>query len=63
VGGTPVFKGTRLPVKSLFDYMAGGYSLDAFLHQFPSLSEEQAIQTLHAARQALENQAYEHTAR
>ena len=63
VGGTPVFKGTRLPVKSLFDYLAHGYSLDAFLHQFPTASKEQAVAALEAARKAMESHAYENTAR
>lgn len=63
MSGTPVFKGTRLPVKSLFDHMAAGYSLDAWLSQFPTASEEQAITTLDIARYALERQAYESAAR
>ena len=63
MSGTPVFKGTRLPVKSLFDYLAGGYSLDAFLYQFPTASKEQAITALESARKAMESQAYENTAR
>ena len=36
--GAPVFRGTRPPVKSLFDYLADGYSLDDFLYQFQSAS-------------------------
>lgn len=43
LGGTPVFVGTRVPVKSLFDYLEGGETLDEFLHQFPSVKREQAI--------------------
>ena len=62
MGGTPVFRGTRLPVKSLFDYIEGGYSLADFLHQFPSASKEQVTTALEAARKALESQAYEDTA-
>ena len=62
MGGTPVFRGTRLPVKSLFDHLAGGYSLADFLHQFPSASKEQVTTALEAARKALESQAYEDTA-
>ena len=57
--GAPVFRGTRLPVKSLFDYLADGYSLDDFLHQFPSASRERMRRALEAARRALESHAYE----
>ena len=46
LGGTPVFVGTRVPVKSLFDYLEGGETLDEFLHQFPSVKREQAIAAL-----------------
>ena len=49
-GGTPVFRGTRVPVRSLFDYLEGGESLDEFLKQFPSVSKEQARTTLRVAR-------------
>ena len=63
MSGTPVFKGTRLPVKSLFDHMAAGYSLDAWLSQFPTASKEQATTALDIARYALERQAYESAAR
>ena len=49
-GGTPVFRGTRVPVQSLFDYLKGGETLDEFLDQFPSVSKEQALATLDLAR-------------
>lgn len=39
--GTPVFAGTRVPVKNLFDYLRGGDTLAEFLHDFPSVSREQ----------------------
>jgi uncharacterized protein (DUF433 family) len=42
LGGTPVFRGTRLPVKSLFDYLADGLSLDYFLETFEGVTREQA---------------------
>ena len=48
-GGTPVFRGTRVPVQSLFDYLEGGETLDEFLKQFPSVSKEQAHATLSLA--------------
>ena len=53
MGGTPVFVGTRVPVDSLIDYLAGGDSLDEFLDQFPSVSREQALAALEIAREAL----------
>ncbi len=53
LGGTPVFTGTRVPVRSLFDYLEGGESLDEFLRQFPSVKREQAIAALDAARESL----------
>ena len=49
-GGTPVFRGTRVPVQSLFDYLEGGETLDRFLDQFPSVSKEQAHAALDLAR-------------
>jgi uncharacterized protein (DUF433 family) len=54
LGGTPVFAGTRVPFQSLIDYLAGGDSLDEFLHQFPSVRREQAQAALGLAREALE---------
>jgi len=53
LGGTPVFRGTRVPIRSLFDYLEGGDTLDEFLRQFPSVQREQAIALLDLARQAL----------
>ena len=41
MGGTPVFVGTRVPVKTLFDYLEGGDSLEEFLDHFPSVHREQ----------------------
>ena len=59
MGGTPVFKGTRVVVKNLFDYLASGYSLDVFLDDFPSVSREQAVRALEMAKESLESHAYE----
>lgn len=53
LGGTPVFVGTRVPVRSLFDYLAAGDTLDEFLRQFPSVTREQAIAVLALARDAM----------
>jgi len=54
LGGKPVFRGTRLPVQSLFDYLAGGLSLDYFLETFPSVSREQATAVLRYGWQRIE---------
>ena len=43
MSGTPCFAGTRVPVRSLLDYIEGGDTLDEFLEQFPTVSREQAI--------------------
>jgi uncharacterized protein (DUF433 family) len=52
--GTPCFAGTRVPVKSMFDAIERGRSLDYFLEQFPSVTLEQARQVLRQADQLLE---------
>lgn len=44
LGGTPVFKNTRVPVRTLFEYLAANYSLEEFLEAFPSVSREAATQ-------------------
>ena len=49
--GTPVFVGTRVPLRNLIDYLEGGYSLDEFLDSFPSVSRDQAIATLEATHE------------
>jgi uncharacterized protein (DUF433 family) len=51
--GTPVFKGTRVPIKSLFDHLEAGDSLEVFLEDFPSVSRELAVAVLEEARAAL----------
>ena len=51
--GTPVFAGTRVPVKTLFDHLEAGDSLDVFLDDFPSVSRELAIAVLEQARSAV----------
>jgi uncharacterized protein (DUF433 family) len=50
LGGTPVFVGTRVPVKALLDYLEGGHTLSEFLEDFPSVSREQAIGVLELAK-------------
>ncbi len=49
LGGQPVFKGTRVPVESLFDHLEAGVPLDEFLDDFPTVSRDQAIALLNAA--------------
>ncbi|TMG79382.1 MAG: DUF433 domain-containing protein [Betaproteobacteria bacterium] len=58
LGGTPVFVGTRVPVKNLFDYLEASDSLDEFLSSFPSVKREQAIAALELAREALAPDAH-----
>jgi uncharacterized protein (DUF433 family) len=50
--GDPVFVGTRVPVRTLLDYLEGGDSLDVFLDNFPSVTREQAVGFLEAAGRA-----------
>ncbi|MFN0074250.1 MAG: DUF433 domain-containing protein [Chloroflexota bacterium] len=57
LGGTLVFVGTRVPVRSLFDYLEAGDSLDEFLESFPSVTRAQAIATLELARSMTEAHA------
>jgi uncharacterized protein (DUF433 family) len=47
----PVFRGTRVPFKNLLDYLEGGYTLDEFLEQFPSVTREAAIAALEQAKE------------
>ena len=49
LGGTPVFRGTRVPFQALLDYLEGGQTLDEFLDDFPTVSREAAV---HAVEQA-----------
>src|ERR1035441_5359708 len=53
LGGTPVFKGTRVPVKTLFDYLADNYTLDELLECFPSVTREVACRALERSESAL----------
>ena len=53
VSGEPVFVGTRVPARSLLDYLEGGESLETFLDDFPSVSREQAVAFLEEAGRAL----------
>lgn len=51
--GVPVFAGTRVPIQTLFDYLAGGDTLDDFLKGFPTVSRAIAVQVLEEAKQLL----------
>ncbi len=53
LGGTPVFKGSRVPVKSLFEYLEDNYTLDEFLECFPSVTREMARRVLEQSESAL----------
>ena len=56
MGGTPVFRGTRVPVQTLFDYVEGEQSIDEFLQDFPTVTKEQVIALLEQLKtQALKN--------
>lgn len=48
--GQPVFRGTRVPVQTLFEYLEGGETLDDFLEGYPTLSRELALAALEEAR-------------
>ena len=53
LGGVPVFAGTRVPVRTLMDYLEAGDRLDDFLEDFPTVTREQALQVLEMAKEAL----------
>ena len=57
LGGTPVFKGTRVPVKTLFEYLEDNYALEEFLECFPSVTREMACQILERSETALLSRA------
>jgi uncharacterized protein (DUF433 family) len=53
LGGQPVFKGTRVPVETLFDHLEAGISLEEFLDDFPTVTKEQVVATLEVANKLL----------
>jgi len=53
LGGTPVFKDTRVPVKTLFDYIQRDYTLEEFVECFPSVTREMACRLLERSESAL----------
>jgi uncharacterized protein (DUF433 family) len=56
LGGTPVFRGTRVPFQALLDYLEGGQSLDEFIDDFPTVTREAAICALELAKSVLVGQ-------
>lgn len=52
LGGTPVFVGTRVPVETLMEWLSGGYTLEEFLENFPTVAREQAVAFLDEATEA-----------
>ena len=57
LGGVAVFRGTRVPVKALLDYLEGGHPLAEFLEDFPSVSQAQAVAVLEHAKELLDSSA------
>lgn len=57
LGGTPVFKGTRVPAQALLDHLEAGDRLDDFLADYPTVTRDQAVAALEVARDALERDA------
>ena len=53
LGGVPVFKGTRVPIRTMFEYLENGYTLEEFLECFPSVTKEAACQVLELSEAAL----------
>jgi uncharacterized protein (DUF433 family) len=53
LGGTPVFRGTRVPIQTLFDYLKGGETLKDFLQGFPTVTRESAVAALEEAKDLL----------
>lgn len=53
MSGAPVFAGTRVPIQSLLDYLAGGHPLEEFLDDFPTVRREQTIELLQKLKDSL----------
>lgn len=58
LGGTPVFSGSRVPIRVLFEHLEAGDSLEVFLQDFPSVSRDLAVHVLEDARVALAPDAH-----
>jgi uncharacterized protein (DUF433 family) len=57
MSGVPCFRGTRVPIKSLFDHLESGYTVDYFVYQFPTVKREQAVALLEAVSAQAEQRA------
>ena len=55
LGGTPVFAGTRVPIKNLFDYLETGETIDYFLDDFEGVSREQEVKVLEMSQKFIES--------
>jgi uncharacterized protein (DUF433 family) len=55
LGGTPVFYGTRVPIKNLFDYLETGESIETFLQDFDGVSKSQVVRLLEMSQRLIEN--------
>ena len=55
LGGTPVFYGTRVPIKNLFDYLETGETIETFLQDFDSVSREQVLKVLELSEQLIQS--------
>lgn len=53
MSGEPTFRGTRVLVRTLFDYLEAGYSLERFLEGFPTVTRDMALQALEEAKESL----------
>ncbi len=53
LGGTPVFRGTRVPIQNLYDSLESGESVEQFLEQYPTVSREQLIAVLEESKERL----------
>ena len=56
LGGTPVFRGTRVPFQTLLDYLEGGQTLHEFLEDFPTVTREAAVHVLEHAKSLVVSQ-------
>ncbi len=58
LGGTPVFFGTRVPIKNLFDYLETGDSIDTFLEDFDGVSKDQVLRLLEMSKRLIETSTH-----
>ncbi len=63
LGGTPVFRGTRVPIQTLFDYLRAGDGIDDFLQDFPSVDRNKVFQLLEFSKEALVGKSCEDPSR